>query len=251
VTIHPEWAVKTKAGAIWKDRKGVKWLDAGAKPVWDYVIAIGHESYAQGFDELNFDYIRFPSDGNMQDIAYSWGEGRSRQETMKEFFEYVNEKFASSSAVTSADLFGLVTSSNDDLGIGQVLEDALHNFDYVAPMVYPSHFGSGYRGIVKPAEKPYEVIQYSMTSAIEKAVLATSSPMKLRPWLQAFDLGATYTPAMVRAQIQATYDVGLTSWMLWNAASVYDKAALVPKGEELVATSTVTAQTSTSTIQVQ
>jgi hypothetical protein len=240
VKVHPEWAVKTKAGGVWQDYKGVKWLDAGAKPVWDYVVAIGNDAYAQGFDELNYDYIRFPSDGNMKDTVYTWSAGKSRQEVMREFYEYIHTSFEDTPIVTSADFFGLVTSANDDLGIGQVLEDALANFDYVAPMVYPSHFGKGYRGIEKPATQPYNVIKYSMESGIQKAIAATTSPQKLRPWLQAFDLGADYTPALVRAQIQATYDVGLTGWMLWNAASVYDKEAFVPKGEELViATSTM------------
>lgn len=238
VGTHPEWAVKTKSGGIWADYKGVKWLDAGAKPVWDYVVAIGNDAYAQGFDELNFDYIRFPSDGNMKDISYEWSKGKSRQETMKSFFEYINAQYASSSAVISADMFGLVTSSADDLGIGQVLEDALANFDFVAPMVYPSHFGKGYIGLDKPAKYPYEVIKSAMDRASVKALNATSSPLKIRPWLQAFSLGAEYTPAMVRAQIQATYDSGLNSWMLWNAASVYDKAALVPKGGVYLTSST-------------
>jgi hypothetical protein len=195
VKIHPEWAVKTKAGAVWQDYKGVKWLDAGATPVWEYVVAIGKDAYNQGFDELNFDYIRFPSDGPMKDTAYTWSEGKSRQEVMRSFFEYVHGQFENHPVVISADLFGLVTSSNDDLGIGQVLEDALVNFDYVAPMVYPSHFGKGYRGIEKPATEPYNVIKFSMESGIAKAVAATTSPQKLRPWLQAFDLGAVYTPA--------------------------------------------------------
>jgi hypothetical protein len=237
---HPEWAVKTKSGEVWKDYKGVKWLDAGAKPVWKYVAAIGHESYTKGFDELNFDYIRFPSDGNMKDISYDWAAGRSRAEVMRSFFEYIHEEFASSSAVISADLFGLTTSAADDLGIGQILGDALVNFDYVAPMVYPSHFGKGFYGYPKPAEHPYGVIKVSMDKAIEKALAATTTPLKLRPWLQAFDLGAIYTPDMVRAQIQATYDVGLNSWMLWDAASIYDKADLKPKGEPMTRSSTTT-----------
>ncbi len=229
---HPEWAVKTKSGEVWKDYKGVKWLDAGAKPVWNYIAAISRDAYSQGFDELNFDYIRFPSDGNMKDIAYEWSAGMTREETMRSFFEYIGQQFATSSVVISADLFGLTTSARDDLGIGQVLEDALANFDYVAPMVYPSHFGAGYNGFAKPAQFPYEVIEKSMSSAVKKAEIATTSPSKLRPWLQAFDLGATYTPDMIRAQIQATYDVGLDSWMLWNAASVYDKEALKPDKDD-------------------
>ncbi len=252
MNVHPEWAVKTKGGEIWKDFKGVKWLDAGAKPVWEYTARIGREAYAFGFDELNFDYIRFPSDGNLEDISYTWADGRQRSEIVKEFYSFIHDEFAGSGIPISADLFGLTTSAQGDLGIGQILEYALDSFDYVAPMVYPSHFGPGFDGYAKPAQHPYEIIHSSMSSAVEKAIstttpsvlvgeqpIASTSPQlyskkvydknKLRPWLQAFDLGAIYTPDMVRKQIQATYDVGLTSWMLWNAASVYDKNALLPK----------------------
>ncbi len=229
INIHPEWAVKTKSSDIWKDYKSVKWLDPGATPVWDYLVAIGKQSYEYGFDELNFDYIRYPSDGNMKDLAYSWSDGRTRREVMKSFYMYLSEQFTDMNIPLSADLFGLTTSSEDDLGIGQYMEDALPYFDYISPMVYPSHFGTGYIGLKKPAEHPYEVIKYAMEKASERATLATSSPSKLRPWLQAFSLGTVYTPAMVRAQIQATYDVGLTSWMLWHAGSVYDKNYLMPK----------------------
>ncbi len=252
INVHPEWAVKTKEGAVWQDYKGVKWLDAGAKPVWEYVARIGRQAYAYGFDELNFDYIRFPSDGNLEDISYTWANGRTRTEIIKDFYAYMHHEFVDSGIPTSADLFGLTTSAEGDLGIGQILEYGLASFDYVAPMVYPSHFGPGYDGYAKPAKYPYEIIKSSMSSAIRKAVsttttsvlvgesaIASTTPQlytkqmydknKLRPWLQAFDLGGIYTPEMVRKQIQATYDVGLSSWMLWNAASVYNKGALLPK----------------------
>ncbi|MEN9524610.1 MAG: hypothetical protein RL536_679 [Candidatus Parcubacteria bacterium] len=252
IKVHPEWAVKTNDGNVWQDYKGVKWLDAGAKPVWEYLVAIGKEAYAVGFDELNFDYIRFPSDGNLKDIVYSWGAGRSRQQVLKDFFTYLHETFGSLDIPISADLFGLTTSAEDDLGIGQILEYALNSFDYVAPMVYPSHFGPGFNGYQKPAQFPYEVVKYSMDHAVIKAQstttqlkwlgeepIASTTPQlytkgtidknKLRPWLQAFDLGAIYTPEMVRKQIQATYDAGLTSWMLWNAGSMYQKEALLAK----------------------
>ncbi|MEI8327976.1 MAG: putative glycoside hydrolase [Candidatus Taylorbacteria bacterium] len=231
INVHPEWAVKTNDGKIWQDYKGVKWLDAGAQPVWDYLIAIGKQSYAYGFDELNFDYMRYPSDGNLDDVAYSWSAGRNRREVMHDFYLYMRENLSIDSVPIpiSADLFGLTTSSNDDLGIGQVLVDALPYFDYVSPMVYPSHFSKGYLNLTKPALQPYEVVKFAMSTARDRAIAASSSPNKLRPWLQAFDLGAVYTPDMVRAQIRATNDVGLSSWSLWDAASVYDKEDLLPK----------------------
>lgn len=252
IKAHPEWAVKTLAGGVWQDYKGVKWLDAAAKPVWDYIVAIGKGAYAVGFDEINFDYIRFPSDGDLKNISYTWAEGRPRYEVMHDFFEYVHEKFSGTGIPTSVDLFGLTTSAEGDLGIGQILEYGLKYFDYVSPMVYPSHYGKGFDGWAKPAEHPYEVVKMAMDNGIAKAEatttkiswlgeepIASTTPQlytketydknKLRPWLQAFDLGAVYTPEMVRKQIDATYDAGLTSWLLWNAASVYDKAALLPK----------------------
>ncbi len=97
-------------------------------------------------------------------------------------------------------------------------------------MVYPSHFSKGFLGLAKPAAFPYEVIKYSMDHAVVKALNASSTSSKLRPWLQAFDLGAIYTPAMIRSEMQATYDAGLEGWLLWNPSSVYNKESLLPKG---------------------
>ena len=227
VNVHPEWAVKDKQGNVWKDYKGVKWMDPGAKPVWDYLVSIGKEAYDIGFDEINFDYIRYPSDGEMSTIQYEWSADSSRLAVLKSFFLHLREQFAETGIPLSIDLFGLTTTATGDLGIGQNLEDALSYFDYVCPMVYPSHFAKGFIGLAKPAQYPYEVVKFSMDRAATRAVAASSSPDKIRPWLQAFDLGAEYTPAMVRAQIQATEDAGLTGWILWNAGSVYDPEALM------------------------
>ncbi len=226
VKSHPELAVKRASdGGIWKDRKGISWIDAGAKANWDYLVLIGKEAYSRGFDEINYDYIRYPTDGNMKDISYPFSNGKVKHQVISEFFAYVAKGLKPTGAKVSADLFGLTTVATDDVGIGQVLEDALASFDYVAPMVYPSHFYPGTDGYKNPADYPYEIVKYSMSGGVAKAETASSSPSKLRPWLQAFDLGATYTPAMIRSQIQATYDVGLNSWMLWDAANKYTAAA--------------------------
>lgn len=248
VTVWPEHAVKTESdtSVIWEDRKGLSWMDAGSKKVWDYAIAIGKEAYAAGFDELNYDYIRFPSDGDMNDIYYPISEEATlldpdfgKAKVIEDFFEYLSEAFEGSGAVLSADLFGMVTTNSDDLNIGQVLERALPYFDVVAPMTYPSHYPNNFIGLGNPAEHPYEVIKYSMDEANKKvaafnARMASTTPgydisdtAEIRPWLQDFNLGATYDAAKVRAQIQAVYDSGLDSWMIWDASNTYTRGALL------------------------
>lgn len=222
---RPDLAVKkmSEPEKLWRDYKGLTWIDAGATPVWRYIAVLAKEAYAMGFDEINLDYIRFPSDGNMRDIVYPWSGSRLKTEILAEFFEFFDREMSGTGAVLSADLFGMTTTNNDDLNVGQVLEAVLPHFDYVAPMVYPSHYPAGFLGFDNPAAKPYEVVKYSMDQAVRRA---STTPWKLRPWLQDFNLGASYTPEMVRREIQAVYDSGLTSWMLWNASNRYTRAAL-------------------------
>jgi len=227
---RPELAVsRASDGAPWHDRKGLAWLDVGGLSTWDYVVAIARESYARGFDEINFDYVRFPTDGNTNDMFFPFSQGRRRDIALEEFFSYLAYTLEDDPFPISADFFGLVTTQDDDMGIGQVLERALPYFDYVAPMVYPSHFGKGVYGIANPAEDPYQTVYRAMSSAVTRAINASTTPAKLRPWLQDFNLGADYTAEMVRAQIDATYDTGLTSWMLWNPANTYTKSALLTR----------------------
>ncbi|TSC66851.1 MAG: hypothetical protein G01um101472_622 [Parcubacteria group bacterium Gr01-1014_72] len=211
---------------VWKDYKGVQWLDAGNHEVWEYIVRLAKESYTRGFDELNFDYIRFPSDGNMNDIFYPMSEGRVKAEVIREFFSYLRESLAGTSAILSADLFGMTTTNKDDLNIGQILEYALPYFDYISPMVYPSHYPATFLGFANPAANPYEVVKYSMDEAYRRA---STTPLKLRPWLQDFDIGADYDAEKVRAQMKAVYDAGLTSWMLWAPSNRYTKDALLPE----------------------
>lgn len=236
--VHPELAVRSlKTGSTWYDNKGLAFIDVGAKPYWDYVIKLAEASYAVGFDEINFDYIRYPSDGNMQDANYTYTVGTStRAEMLESFFSYLHSQLAGSGMKTSADLFGLTTLAKDDMGIGQVLERALPYFDYVAPMVYPSHFANGTDGFANPAEHPYEIISHAMSVARARELaldikdgLATSTPSKLRPWLQDFDYRANYGVPEVRAEIKAVYDSGLTSWMVWDAGNEYTPDAYLPE----------------------
>lgn len=223
---YPDWAIRRKSdGEIWKDKKGLSFLDVTNEEVTDYIVALARESYRIGFDEINFDYIRFPSDGDVADIAYPLTEYPTRADALEGFFKRLHAGVADSGMVTSADLFGMVTTNTDDLGIGQVLERALPYFDYIAPMVYPSHYPKNFIGLPNPAAEPYKVIKYAMDSAATRTEATGYSKSKMRPWLQDFNMGATYTADMVKAQMQATYDAGLDSWMMWDPANTYTSGA--------------------------
>ncbi len=226
----PEWAVKKKSdGTVWTDRKKLSFLDPANKDVWNYTSTVAHTAYDVGFDEINFDYIRYPSDGNVKDINYSLAEGKTRASNMEDFFIYLHDEMKKDVDIpTSADLFGLTATAvgNDDMGIGQVMEKVLPHFDFIAPMVYPSHFATAWNGYKNPAEHPYEVVNITMKSAVAKATAMGLSPLKIRPWLQDFDMGANYGKDKVQAQIKGTYDAGLNSWMLWDPKNIYTKDAL-------------------------
>lgn len=255
---HPELAVKRKSdGGVWKDRKGISFVDVGAKPFWDYIISIATSSYAIGFDEINFDYIRFPSDGDMKDIYFAHTGTTTKKEMLRQFFEYLDNKMIGTGVVTSADLFGMTTTNTDDLNIGQILEYGLMYFDYVSPMVYPSHYPKTFNGWPDPNKVPYEIVKFSMDAAVarnnflrtevstttrmingqvinftpDSRLVKRINPLQLRPWLQDNDYPVHYTPEMVRKQIQATYDAGLTSWMLWDPGNTYTEAALIRNNE--------------------
>ncbi|MDP3901364.1 MAG: putative glycoside hydrolase [bacterium] len=233
--MRPDLAVHASStGEVWQDRKGQTWMEAASEEVWDYNIAIAQDALARGFDEINFDYIRFPSDGDMNDIKYNFWNGQiPRSEIMKRFFAYLRNRLPT--AKLSADLFGYTTLLNNDLGIGQLIENALPYFDAIAPMVYPSHYIKGHLGFDNPANHPYEVVKDSMAGAISKieiynAIAGTTTPLalaKFRPWLQDFDLGADYNKEEVRAQIAGWYDAATNTpeftngWMMWNASNIY------------------------------
>ncbi len=222
---NPEWAIKSKlTGNPWKDKKGLAFLDPTNSDVSDYIINIAKAAHNLGFDEINFDYIRFPSDGNISDISYPISEG-TKADAIENFFKKLHTELSESNIVTSADLFGMTTTNTDDLGIGQVLERAFPYFDFIAPMIYPSHYPKGFNGITNPAEKPYEVITIAMKKGVERAVTAGYGPEKFRPWIQDFNLGAVYTQSMVEAQIKALSDLGINSYMSWDPANKYIQGA--------------------------
>jgi hypothetical protein len=257
---HPEWAMHNKTtGAVWTDSSGLAWMDPAEQPVRDYLASIAKDAFSRGFDEVNFDYVRFASDGSIGNISYpAWDQTTPRATVIAGYFKFLRNTFPTEKI--SADLFGLTTVSDDDMGIGQIIQAAYQYFDYVSPMVYPSHYATGFIGYTYPAAYPYQVIAYSLQHALTKLTAmgtpapATSSratkfdlgavpPSKLRPWLQDFNLGdpgapgTIYTADMVRQEMQAVYDTLDTTssnqyydgWMLWNAANTYTAAALAPK----------------------
>jgi hypothetical protein len=234
VAKRPDVAVRSKAtGGIWRDRKGVPWIDAADQVAWDYTVRVAREAYLAGFDEVQLDYIRFPSDGNMSDIAYPVYDGkRPKAEVLGDFFAYFSDAFSGTGLMTSVDLFGLVMWQHEyDLNIGQRLAVAAPHFDYISPMVYPSHYPPGFDGHPNPADFPYEIIYRNLVrgqpvldglgAADPGARIAT-----IRPWIQDFDLGANYDAAKVRAQMKASEDGGASGWLLWNARNIYTEEAL-------------------------
>jgi hypothetical protein len=236
---YPEEAVHSKkTGGIWKDHKGIPWVDTGSKKMWRYVENISKDSYARGFDEVNLDYIRFPTDGALSDMVFPISGDRAKVNKpaiVSEFYHYITSSLRKDGIPVSGDLFGIIMVTKVDIAVlGQDMHTALETFDYVAPMIYPSHFYAGTAGYKNPAANPGPIIAYSMQKGIEIADEVASSTgqststirAKYRPWYQDFDMGATYTAEMVRAQIAAGEKLGINSWMLWDPANKYTPSAL-------------------------
>lgn len=222
--IRPDLAMRRKDdNEVWRDNKGIAWLDVSQTEVWDYNIALAREAYAVGFDEINFDYVRFPTDGALSQIRYRNfdPEKETRVEALTKFFVYLKENLDGIGVKTSANIFGMTLTNGDDLGIGQVVENIAPYVDYLAPMIYPSHYPLGWNGHKNPATEPYKVIDKSVAEGIKRLEAQGWDKSKLRPWLQDFSLGVTYTPARVKAQLEALEDNQISSWMMWNSASRY------------------------------
>jgi len=223
--IKPELALKNRQGRLWKDWAGRTWLDPASKEVWDYHIELAKEAIKIGFDEINFDYVRFPSDGDISQIIYPfWDNKKPKSEVIKDFFVYIRKNLNNFDVFISADLFGLTLwRENDDMNIGQVLEYAVPYFDFICPMVYPSHYPEYFEGFKNPVLYPYEVIKLNLEKGLERI---KGGRARLRPWLQDFDMGANYDAEKIRQQKQAVYDTGAYGWLLWNPGSVYTKNGL-------------------------
>lgn len=257
-TSHSELAIKSKkTNNVWKDSSRLAWIDPAAEDQWRYVEKIGKYAYSIGFDEINLDYVRYPSDGELSDMymPISIQGTETKEQVITRFFEYIGKAFRVDGVPTSVDIFGLTTMRDDDMGIGQKLEAALYNFDYVSPMTYPSHYGEVFTTFSNPNAHPGETITESYIAALRKIdrmskqeaqqeiagvqqlnieiynSLQVKYKAKLRPWYQDFSYGYPYGTKEVRQQIDAGLKLGIESFLLWNPKNVYTRDALTQTHE--------------------
>ncbi len=215
----PEFAVKNPDGSLWKDYKGISWTDPYNRKVWEYNIEIAKRAIELGFEEIQFDYIRFPSDGNVKLCRYSQKHTSiTAQEALVNFLLFARKELEKYQAYISVDVFGLTPSVTHDMGIGQNFLSLAKIVDFISPMVYPSHYAKGEYGIPDPNKEPYKVVYKTVKDAKK---LLGEEYFKLRPYLQDFSLGYRYGLEEVKAQIQACYDNSIYDWFLWDPKCKY------------------------------
>lgn len=247
---QPDWALQRKDGGLWHDSKGILWSNPYDVQVWKYNIAIAKEAALLGFDEIQFDYVRFPDNTPRmnEEIAFHNPQRLSKSEAITNFLQLARDELHQVGAYVSADVFGLVTSQNTDMGIGQKWELISPVVDVISPMLYPSHYSRGAYGIDNPDASPAEVVRHAMMDAKEKNTIRLRNPVvmstntsinksrpsataesaaDIRPWLQSFT--ATWLPDHrhygfdeVQLQIQALSEQGIHQFLLWNAGSWYN-----------------------------
>ena len=230
VAARPELALKTPAGNIWRDGGGHRWLDPASDGVRQEILKVSESAAAIGFRELNYDYIRFPSDGAVASAVYpAWRQEQSKSETINSFAKFMRDELKRKypDIILTVDIFAHTILVENDAGIGQKFTEIVDYFDATCPMVYPSHYRAGNFGYANPAANPYGVVFGTMKKAKEKLIAAGKPDAVLRPWLQDFNMGALYTAAMVKQEIKAVEDAGYSSgWLLWNPSNIYTRGAL-------------------------
>lgn len=225
---RPDFSILREDGSLWEDQKGTHWIDPFQQGVWDYNIALAEEAIRMGFGEIQWDYIRFPDapGSYMRQAVYPGQNGRDRTDAIHGFLDYSREKLGKYGVPLTADVFGVTTSAKHDVGIGQIWEPFSSRVDVMLPMVYPSHYWKNAYGFEKPNYHPYEIVNTALTHAVQRSEKMERAA-RIRPWLQDFNYTKPdYTPAHVRAQIEATYDAGVYEWVLWHPGSRYTRAAL-------------------------
>ncbi len=222
---RPDWAVKTPGGEIWRDRENLAWVDPFKKEVWDYNINIAVEAAQYGFDEIQFDYLRFPDASGLQFSMPNTEENRVR--AISGFLMEARRRLIPYNVFLSADIFGYVCWNLNDTKIGQRLEDLVAHLDYICPMLYPSGFQYGIPGYRNPVANPYEIVYLSLKRAQERTNLPSH---RFRPWLQAFRDYAFdrryFNDQEIMGEVKAAEGFGSHGWMLWNPRNSYSSAGL-------------------------
>jgi len=222
---HPEWAVRTAQGALFRDREQQAWIDPSRREAWDYPLALAEEAAALGFDEIQFDYIRFPE--NPELVFSVPNTAANRIAAISGFLSEARKRLAPYNVFLGADVFGYVAWNESDTGIGQDLKQLMQLVDYLSPMLYPSGYQFGIPGYPDPVQHPYQIVNLTLHRAIERAQV---SPLRFRPWLQAFRDYAfdkrQFDADEIRAQIDAAEQAGSDGWMLWNPHNVYGTEGL-------------------------
>ena len=226
-------AIHTLDGYLWEDREKISWVDPYNSEVWDYNIAIAKQAATLGFDEIQFDYIRFPAKSDLMFLRENTGENRVA--AINGFLRRAHQQLADYPVMISANIFGYICWKHKDQKIGQRLVDLARYVDYLSPMLYPSGFPYGVPGFKNPVQHPYEIIAHSLQRASELSGLPA---IRFRPWLQAFRDYAfdrrRFDAAAIQSQINASDATGSHGWMLWNAASRFSLAGIqqtVPLGK--------------------
>lgn len=234
--VKPEWSVKRSNGSVYYDSSGLAWVNPYKREVWDYLVEVAGCAAADGFDEIQFDYVRFSTEIKAGEVSYGEDSSSvSKTEIITQFTEYAHDKLAPLGVIVSADVFGTVIDNEYDSSVvGQDYAAISSNLDVICPMIYPSHYASGVYNQQYPNSAPYEMITGALTASESKlsALPETEKPV-VRPWLQDFTASwikpyQAYGAEEVRAQIQAVYDAGYSEWILWNASNRYTKEALLP-----------------------
>jgi len=220
----PQLAIRRSDGSRWLNSAGLGWTNEYDKRVWKYNVDIAVQAARLGFDEIQFDYVRFPSDGDLSQIRYPGRHTQPMGWTIPTFLKYARTRLHPLGVRLSVDVFGL--SATRDLGIGQFPRRIAPLVDAIYPMVYPSHYVAGEYNIVDPDSHPGTTVAYSLRDFRSKVA---GRKTMLVPWLQDFSLGRTYHLADVQDQIQAARLEHVKGFMLWNASGLYTVKALSTK----------------------
>ena len=220
----PGYAIRTTSGGVWTTVAGLGWANPYDKRVWDYNVQLGIAAAKAGFDEIQFDYVRFPTDGDLSAAVFPRKTKGSKTAAITSFAKYAGERLKPLGVRVSADVFGLSATRN--MGIGQRPKQLGQYLDTIYPMVYPSHFGPGEYNLPDPNAQPGRTVGLALRDFDRQL---TGLDTRLVPWLQDFSLGRTYRLADVQDQIEAARDAGAEGYLLWNAAGLYTRGALADR----------------------